>query len=627
MVSGQHHPNGESERVGVGRTKRLLPSIEQAGLPGFLGHNLAIDRQLTRLLSTQLAFDARLQFARALTATVVSDIMADAGLQPRPFPADIPVEFSDPQAKAAAKRLAQGIMAGPASDMVGLLGAVYTSALPDEYRAQHGIFYTPAPLTEHLLDMATKADIDWQTARVLDPACGGGGFLVAAAARMVESLSGVEPALVLKQLAHRLHGFEQDPFGAWLAQAALDIQLAPVARMAGLPVPSMVDTRDSLDLRQMESGSFDLVMGNPPYSRITLPQARRAVFARSTYGHANLYGLFTDAALRWVRRGGLVTYVTPTSMLSGLYHKALRALLAREGPPVAVHLVAERSGVFEDVLQETMLSVYRRGGRTRKAQVGFLSVGSNGQVTCSRAGTFTLPQDGEAPWLLPRAPNQVALTRQLSVMPHRLADYGYGVSTGPLVWNRFKPQLRATKGKRDYPVVWAESVTSDGRFTWRTERRNHAPWFAADLPRDAWLMVDRPCVLLQRTTAKEQARRLIAAEMPENFVRKHGAAIVENHLNMIRPIVPIPLIPSAAIATLLNSDAADAAFRCINGSVAVSAFELEAMPVPAPAVMLKVAKLLAGGAPYAEISTVILDAYAGRTSTGEEGQVLDAAAA
>ena len=211
MISGQHRLNKDSERVGVGRTKRSLPDIEQSGLPGLFGYNLAIDRQLARLLSTQLAFDARLQFARALTAAVISDIMVDAGLQPRPLPTDIPMKFSDPQGRTAAERLAQGIMAGPASEMVGLLGAVYTSALPDEYRAQHGIFYTPPPLTEHLLDMATNAGTDWQTARVLDPACGGGGFLVAAAARMVESLSSVEPALGFKHLAPRWPGLEKPP--------------------------------------------------------------------------------------------------------------------------------------------------------------------------------------------------------------------------------------------------------------------------------------------------------------------------------------------------------------------------------------------------------------------------------
>ena len=611
----------------MGRIRNVPPTIDQAGLPGLFGPCLAVNRQLARLLSTQMSSDARLGFARSLTAAVARGVLATRGLRPRPLPVDMPILPLDVTARAAAGRLAHGIAEGPAAEIIGLLGAVYTSALPDGYRAEHGVFYTPPALVEHLLDMATAAGTDWRSARVLDPACGGGGFLIAGATRMVAALGDTDPALVLKHLEHRLHGFEQDPFGAWLAQAALDFRLASLARAARREVPLVVGTRDSLDMRPEEGGSFDLVVGNPPYGRVTLPLSRRAAFARSVYGHANLYGLFTDAALRWTATGGLVAYVTPTSMLSGLYHKALRALLAREGPPVAIDLVAERSGVFEDVLQETMLSVYRRGNERGPARVGFLSVGGDGRVTGSPAGTVTLPSDEQAPWLLPRTPDQMALTRRLRAMPHRLADYGYRVSTGPLVWNRFKSQLHAVKGAQAYPVVWAESVTSDGRFVWRTERRNHAPWFSADLPRDAWLMVDRPCVLLQRTTAKEQARRLIAAEMPASFVRKHGAAIVENHLNMVRPVGAAPAVPSSAIAALLNSRAADAAFRCINGSVAVSAFELEAMPVPPPAVMQQVAELLARGSSPATIERLISDAYSDVVPTDGGDRALAATAA
>jgi adenine-specific DNA-methyltransferase len=51
---------------------------------------------------------------------------------------------------------------------------------------------------------------------------------------------------------------------------------------------------------------------------------------------------------------------------------------------------------------------------------------------------------------------------------------------------------------------------------------------------------------------------------------------------MVRAVGPNPGLPAAVIAGLLNSAAVDAAFRCINGSVAVSAFELEELPLPAP---------------------------------------------
>ena len=100
---------------------------------------------------------------------------------------------------------------------------------------------------------------------------------------------------------------------------------------------------------------------------------------------------------------------------------------------------------------------------------------------------------------------------------------------------------------------------------------------------------------MQRTTAKEQKRRLIAAELPGEFIRLHGAVVIENHFNMIRPTTERPGISTAALTAFFNSDVADEAFRCINGSVAVSAAELEALPLPAPEQMRQLEALLGAG--------------------------------
>lgn len=571
----------------------------------------AIDHGTARALSGELVDQHRLGFARSFTYAALQACYEAHGLPSLFKPENVELVPLTAHALAAASRFGAGLSRLDPSSAAHLAGALYTSALPAAYRSTHGIFYTPPQLVDRLLAMSEAAKIDWLTARVLDPACGGGAFLLPIALRMVEALAGSEPAFILQQLAARLHGFELDPFGAWLTQAGLGLALQDLTQAARRPVPWVVSVRDSLDVLPADVGRFDLVIGNPPYGRVTPLPARRTFFRRSTYGHANLYGLFTDAALHWTRKGGVIGYVTPTSMLSGLYYKSLRGLLAKAAPPLTVNFVHERQGVFADVLQETVLATYRRGGRARTGRVGFITCDADGLTTGHQAGSFTLPSHPDAPWLLPRAPDQVALAHRLRAMPHRLSDYGYGVSTGPLVWNRFKDQLHQERSSGSYPVVWAEAVTSAGRFTWRCEKRNHAPWFKARLPKDEWLIVKQPCVLLQRTTAKEQARRLIVAEMPEAFIRRHKAVIVENHLNMVRAVVQAPAVPVAAIAALLSSAVVDAAFRCINGSVAVSAFELEELPLPPPGVMVRLAALVASGASAAVIEALLTAAYAG----------------
>lgn len=590
------------ERVGI-EPKPMLFENKAAVLA-------TVDRDIARALSGQIAEKHRLAFAQSFTFAVMQ-ACREVSTLPHLLAKPVGIELIalSPEASKTARQFGGALAKLEPRSAAHLAGILYTTALPETYRATHGIFYTPPQLVDRLLLMAEDASIDWGKARVLDPACGGGGFLLPIAMRMTAALKRTNPAFVLQQIGARLHGFELDPFGAWLAQAALELALQDLIRAACRPAPQMVKVRDSLDVVPSDVGRFDLVIGNPPYGRVTLDPERRAFFKRSVYGHANLYGLFTDAALHWVKPGGIVGYVTPTSMLSGLYYKALRGLLADVAPPLAVNFVGKRNGVFTDVLQETILTTYRRGGTRRTGKVGFIACDAEGNTSWRKAGTFALPPHEDAPWLLPRTPDQVALTRRLRSMPHRLSDYDYGVSTGPLVWNRFKDQLHHERNVGFHPIIWAESVTSAGRFVWQSERRNHAPWFEARLPKDNWLIVTQPCVLLQRTTAKEQARRLIAAEMSEAFIRRHKGVIVENHLNMVRALGPEPRVPAAVIAALLNSDIVDAAFRCINGSVAVSAFELEELPLPCPEVIAELTALVASGAVTKKIESVIAAAY------------------
>ena len=87
--------------------------------------------------------------------------------------------------------------------------------------------------------------------------------------------------------------------------------------------------------------------------------------------------------------------------------------------------------------------------------------------------------------------------------------------------------------------------------------------------------------------------------------------MVENHLNMIRALNGNPHVSPVAVAALLNSEIADLAFRCISGSVAVSAFELEALPLPSSMQMKSVEALLARGARPEAIERCLRGLYLG----------------
>ena len=564
-------------------------AVGEAALPS-LRIDLAELRLRCRLWANALADENRdtlaLPFVRAALQAFARGAAPSLRFKDHDFKADGEL---DDLAADLARTIGCEAARLPLAEGLHFVSSLYPVLLPESKRSARGAYYTPPVLVDRLLDLATEQGVVWSTARVLDPAAGGGAFLVSAAMRMRAAMQGSRPAFVLRQICSRLSGFEIDPAAAWLAQTGLEIVLADLSASAGLRVLPMVRVCDTLN--EPPQDMFDLVIGNPPYGRVALTPEQRRRYSRSLYGHANLYGVFTDAALRWTKPNGLIAYLTPTSFLAGQYFSALRKLLAGIAPPVSIDFVHARRGVFEDVLQETMLAVYRKAEGERRAQIHYLDLANEREVRITKNGTVGLPHDKASPWLAPRSAEHGGLVEAAEGMPSRLADWGYSVATGPLVWNRFKDQLCDRKGGRAcYPLIWAECVTADGNFIFRADKKNHSPYFRIK-SEDEWLVVTEPCVLVQRTTAKEQARRLIAAELPAEFVYRSGGVVVENHLNMVRANGPVKVSP-AVVAAVLNSGVLDELFRCMNGSVAVSAFELEALPLPKPEDLRELKRLI-----------------------------------
>lgn len=480
-----------------------------------------------------------------------------------------------------------------------LIGTIYARLLPLNVRTEWGVYYTPPPLVQRLLSNVTDAGLDWAKARIVDPACGGAAFLAPVAHRIWRELArqGQAPKAILEHIAANLIGVEIDAFSAWMSQVLTQLHLLDLSLACSRRLPPLVRAADSLRTLLEEETRFDLVVGNPPYGRTGLTADLRTTYARSVYGHANSYGLFTDLSLRIANGDGIVAFVTPASFLSGQYFKALRAILAVEAPPRFLDFVHRRAGVFEDVLQDTVLVVFSKKHRNRqRTNVSSIDFGGDrSTLKTTHIATCRIEGISEAPWRFPRTHGQRDVLRRASKMKNRLRDYGLTVSTGQLVWNRHKDQLRSSAGAGTFPLVWAESVLAKGKFRFQAKRASHKPFVQVPAGQD-FLVTSETCVLVQRTTAKEQGRRLNSAVLPQRFIREWAGVVVENHLNLVKRMGgDVPSVPLRAVCALLNSQVVDEVFRCISGSVAVSAYELDDLPLPSLAEVMRLDSMLRAG--------------------------------
>lgn len=553
--------------------------------------------------------DLRVEYARTFCASVISAYWATLCKKNK---TKIKVKSSvymtdkiESDVLALAQDSGELIASFPIEDAGYLIGSIYTVMLPNSLRSKLGAYYTPPPLVSRLLDIAESAGVDFSKDTVIDPACGGGAFLAPVALRMLKSMKQAPAEWTLQRISNNLTGIEIDPFAAWMASVLLEAALMPLCVKARRRLPNVVVVGDALT--NADVGKFDLVIGNPPYGRVKLDPEQRELYARSLFGHANLYGLFTDLALRLAKEKGVIAYLTPTSFLGGRYFKSLRKLLIEDTTPVAIDFVADRNGVFDDVLQETLLTAYRKEKSRKLTSLSLITPQGLNSAKVAKIGKAKIPTSG-APWVLPRNAKDAKFIFALSKMGARLSDLGLSVSTGPLVWNRHKPQLKSMKLDGALPLVWAESIAAN-EFQFSSKRKNHVPYIVVK-ENQPHLITKHSCALLQRTTAKEQNRRLICSVLPQEFLDDHGGAVIENHINMITTKnVDNPPISVRTISILLNTKAVDRAFRGISGSVAVSAYELNALPLPSLDDVMELEQLIESGCTQETIENKVASYY------------------
>jgi len=466
------------------------------------------------------------------------------------------------------------------ADLTGLsgiaVGIAYSTALDDDMRARHGRHYTPSVLAERLWAGARAALGHGRAPRSLDglvrdPACGAGALLAPPLREHLRACANADPRGVVAEIPRRIEGIDSDPAAVWIANVVLAAELLgllariPAARRR--PLPALARTGDGLTV----AGRARAVMMNPPYGRVRLAPAERLRWGRYLYGHANLYGLFLGAGAEALDDDGVLAAVVPTSFLAGRYFAALRGELAEQAPLRDVTFVELRDGVFAGVLQETCLAVFTRR-RPRRTAVASI----NGAVSDVAR---VVPPRGTRPWVLPRRADDARVAAAAASLPLTLASAGWRVSTGPLVWNRRRADLHSSAASRRVRVLWAADL--DGGRLHRDASRDRYRWMALREGDERVLVLEEPAVLVQRTTAPEQRRRVVSVDLdPAALEAWGGRVVVENHVNMIRPAVPEPLISRATLAAVLATSAIDRIMRCISGSVALSAYELESVPLP-----------------------------------------------
>jgi adenine-specific DNA-methyltransferase len=465
------------------------------------------------------------------------------------------------------------------------IASLYALLMPKARRRKLAAYFTPPHLARHAIDILIAEGVVPGKSRILDPASGGAAFLVPLAARIANEHSshGARPETALKAIESTLAGIEIEPDLGALSRLLLSDLLRHQIESTERKLNLHIRTADTLNLDDPPS-LYDAIIGNPPYGRVFRPtQKRLKQFAPViTDGYVNLYALFIEKALRWVRPGGLICLVVPMSFVGGPHFAALRRRILETAHVLRLDPIDKRSDVFLDVLYDVCVLVLRKrnGKPAARASSSLIRIDEEPRFL----GYLDLPSaPTDRVWALPDgAQDDRLFHRGLST----LDDYGYIARTGYFVWNREQHRYRVGFKPRstEVPLYWAHNVRPNATCAPRDggEDQERIGLVKVETAKSSVIATD--AIVLQRTSNRRQKRRLIAALVRQSKVPGGRGFLSENHTILLLPNPNRkPTLPLRTLCKLLNTQAVDARFRRMSGSVSVSTKALRSLPLPSAA--------------------------------------------
>lgn len=218
----------------------------------------------------------------------------------------------------------------------------YMDLPPDKLR---GGYYTPSDLADWVTAWCVRSARD----SVLEPSCGDGAFLRAAARRLLAL--GASPEGVVEQIS----GVEATADEAVKARGALELVLE-------VGIDGAIATDDFFHWRQSPGrGSFDVVLGNPPFVRYQSfpePARGRAMDLMRELGLrpnrlTNSWVPFVVASVAAIKPGGRLGLVLPAELLQVSYAAQLRHFLVDRF--TTIHVIACNELLFDEAEQEVVV--------------------------------------------------------------------------------------------------------------------------------------------------------------------------------------------------------------------------------------------------------------------------------
>ena len=459
-------------------------------------------------------------------------------------------------------------------DFVSQATTEYIEHMPKSLRKKYGQFFTSAETATFMANLFTIPHV--REVSVLDPGSGS-GILAAALIERLEDCSYIEKI--------ELVCYENDPNVLELLRSNMGWVCKQSSKEITCTIKSdnyilsQISDYNSMFDANPKPHKFDLVIGNPPYMKISKDAPEALAMQDVCYGAPNLYFLFASMSMFNLKEKGEMVYIIPRSWTSGAYFKSFRQKFLDDGVLEHIHLFVSRDKVFEkeSVLQETMI-IKAKKTDMKPASITITTTHSNADFskkTIFNAPYSTVINGRDRYVYLVTSADEADGVDKLNSWKDTLPRIGLKMKTGLTVDFRNRDALRDVTEAQAVPLFYSQHI-QNGEVVFPIGKEHEY----IVTTQKGLLQKNTNYLFVKRFTAKEEHRRLQCGVYLARKYPEYAEISTQNKINFICGLGELSECVVFGLYVLFNSTLYDCYYRILNGSTQVNSTEVNSMPVP-----------------------------------------------
>lgn len=461
-----------------------------------------------------------------------------------------------------------------------------------EVKKKLGQFYTPTNIVKRMvLDIKPNLKSLTNKDLLIDPACGTGIFLIEIIAQLKDIFN---PEQLINYVKKNVYAYDVNPFAVVVTKINIIYVMINNFPDKKNEILQFATNRNILNnikwkntITEKEENVYTIILGNPPYFKLNNKLIKEIEgYDDILYGQPNIYSFFMYWAMQHLQKNGIMSFIVPQSIRSGLYFKNIRAKMKDLRIRSVIH-IDSRQNVFDRAEQAVLIiCLENKPVVNTKTNIHFFD--GNGKISAQfkiPRSKLMMDEKNNHIFIISKKFDMYNILEKVLENSSPLDDEARALkfSNGLFVWNQHKKDIVEQKSQT-IPIIYGGNVQplvfDFSQCSLNKERKQ----FAFISKETSSYVLSGKRLLIQRTTNFEKDIRLKACLISDEFLEKYPKYFLENHINFLCSTKGknelLSLQTMYHYLGILNSKLLNYIFSSKSGNTQVSANELNALPYP-----------------------------------------------